>query len=338
LSELGVSLSELKPDVFHAFYFNRQLINYYYLTYNTSIPFTMQECTNPTRLITNNWGAGKISHVAARWEREIIASGAVRIRLVMPSYRTSFPSYIQKSVRAFSNPCYVNQISNIADMSIKLDVIINGFKGNKNLITLLMAFNELKDHFPSWSIKVVGNNEGEQPHKVAIREYINKNELVGKVKLVGATEDMEVEYLTSKIHVIASLSEGCPTCVLEAMSCGIPSIGFEDCSGTNELILHNGNGILANSVDRVVGLRDSLYALMSNESLVQKLGQQALSDSAVFHPENVYDQWEELFYEASAYKNNLNMLYAEQLSIAPELTRHARRMRDYYGLESNRVL
>jgi hypothetical protein len=77
---------------------------------------------------------------------------------------------------------------------------------------------------------------------------------------------------------------------------------------------------------------------MSNESLVQKLGQQALSDSAVFHPENVYDQWEELFYEASAYKNNLNMLYAEQLSIAPELTRHARRMRDYYGLESNRVL
>jgi glycosyltransferase involved in cell wall biosynthesis len=226
------------------------------------------------------------------------------------------------------------------DLLIKRDeiIIINGFKGNKNLITLLMAFVEIKDHFPSWCIKVVGNNEGDQPHKMAIREFINNNELVGKVNLVGPTEDMEVEYATSKIHVIASLSEGCPTCVLEAMSCGIPSIGFEDCPGTNELILHNGNGILADSTDRIVGLRDSLYALMSNESLRQKLGQQALSDSAVFHPENVYDQWEELFYEASSYKNNLNKLFTEQVSIAPEATLHARRMRDYYKIESNKVL
>jgi hypothetical protein len=77
---------------------------------------------------------------------------------------------------------------------------------------------------------------------------------------------------------------------------------------------------------------------MSNESLRQKLGQQALSDSAVFHPENVYDQWEELFYEASSYKNNLNKLFTEQVSIAPEATLHARRMRDYYKIESNKVL
>lgn len=339
LSELNSLISSVNPDVFHAFYFNRQLVNYYYLVYNTGIPFTMQECTNPTRLITNNWGAKKIDPVTARWEREIIASGAVRIRLVMPSYKNSFPRYIQNSIRAFSNPCYVNTSTALSRDSDSLNeiIIVNGFKGNKNLITLLMAFNQIKDFFEGWNVKVVGNNDGEEPHKKLIREFIASNGLTSRVSLVGATENIEIEYAKSKIHVIASLSEGCPTCVLEAMSFGIPSVGFDDCPGTNELILHRQNGLLANSADRVIGLRDALHELMSDETLRHNLGRQALSDSVAYSPKNIYDQWEEFFTQASLYKNDLNKLYVEQAAIDPEAARHSRRMREYYSHESNRV-
>lgn len=339
IREIRKYLIKLNPDVFFAFYFNRQLVNYYYLVYGTGIPFGMQECTNPDRLINNNWGAGKIDPITAAWERELVASGAARIRLVMPSYTNSFPRYINNSIRAFSNPCFNNaEIKNNSKIisNRKSIVMVNGFKSNKNFLTLLEAFNGLHFEYPAWVLKVIGHNNGDEPHKKKIRSYIAQNALQDKVIMTGAIDDVFSEYSSSHIHVIPSLSEGCPTCVLEAMSCGIPSIGFEDCPGTNELIKHGVNGLLASASDRVKGLRDSLSTLMRDENIRVKLAQQAKDDSIAFDPKNVYDQWEQLFYEAAQYKNDEDRLFREQLTINSEAALHLRRMREFYKMAINR--
>lgn len=335
LNSLSDYIHQIDPDVFFVFYFNRMLIDFYKIIHKTGIPFGMQECTNPQRLITNNWGRGQkynIPHGLHSWEREMIASAASRIRLTMPLYANSFPSYIKPNIRTFSNPAFPQ--SKLADLSNKngdKKVIINvgGIKANKNLITLLRAFETLTQDFPDWVLKVFGKTaEGKQPHKLEIREFIKQKNLQDKVIICGPTDNIFSEFASSQFHVISSLSEGCPTCVLEAMATGVPSIGFADCSGTNELINDRKNGILASPNDRVQNLSLSMRELMESEELRIELGSQALKDSKSFAPNTIYDQWESLFFEAAEYKRDSDRLFQEQMEIDSERAMHAMRMRD----------
>ncbi|SEH08281.1 glycosyltransferase [Candidatus Venteria ishoeyi] len=103
-NSLRKKLLAIDPDVFFVFYFNRQLIKYFSLVYNSNIPFGMQECTNPIRLCGNNWK--EKDSVTACWEREIIASAAASIRLVMSGYKNSFENYIKPRVYAFPNSTF----------------------------------------------------------------------------------------------------------------------------------------------------------------------------------------------------------------------------------------
>jgi len=325
-------IRSINPDVFFVFYFNEKLKEYYSIVHGTNIVFSMQECTNPDRLCKNNWYGGRNGEHNARWEREIIASGAARIRLTMPSYINSFSSFLQNQVRAFANPSFLK--SNIADnkcdaQNRKYIIHINGFKIHKNLITLLEAFRDIMHLFPDWDLKVVGNMyKIDNKNTKLIMDYVNSHAMCDRTIFVGKVDDMYSHYASSQVHVISSLSEGCPTVVLEAMSVGIPSVGFVDCPGTNELIKHEINGLLASSEDRVGSLKQELLKLLSSPELRERLGKQAFEDSKAFDPVKVYDQWEQLFYEAAEYKQDPERLLREQITIDQERALHARRMRD----------
>jgi glycosyltransferase involved in cell wall biosynthesis len=342
LDVLGTQIRTIDPDVFFVFYFNRRLIEFYSMIHQTNIPFGIQECTNPQRLCENNWGLGKLGRIIPEWERELIASAAARIRLTMPQYALSFPEYIRPQIRSYANPAFPQNIlahpaGNTKHRKTILN--INGFKANKNLITLLKAFARLAHDFPEWDVKVIGKSpDGKEPHKRAILKFIQEHNLQDRVMIHGPTDDVHSHYAASHIHVIASLSEGCPAVVLEAMSVGLPSIGHADCPGTNELIRHEINGLLAAPEDRVAGMEVALQHLMSFSELRARLGRQALEDSKAFEPQTFYDQWEQLFFEAAEYKNDPKRLLREQMDIAPEHALHTRRMRDKLLQQYRRII
>ncbi|MGH8523459.1 MAG: glycosyltransferase family 4 protein [Gammaproteobacteria bacterium] len=54
-------------------------------------------------------------------------------------------------------------------------------------------------------------------------------------EVYGPVDDIFADLAAAHLHVISSLSEGCPTSILEAMATGLPSVGFADCPGTNQL-------------------------------------------------------------------------------------------------------
>lgn len=333
LAMLKEKIQAIDPDVFLVFYIDPILIRCYTLIHDTSIPFCMQECTNPVHLY-NIWRQQGKALEVANWEREMIGSAAARIRLTMPDYMFSLPGYIQPSVRAFPNPAFPQEkVADPAGDSAFRKVIINvgGMrKKNKNLITLLRAFARLAPMFPDWDIKVVGEfAQGEQPHTREILDFIQAHSLSHRVQIYGPVENEDIfsEYAASQIHAISSLNEGCPICVLEAMATGLPSIGFADCPGTNQLIRHEKNGLLASPEDRVSSMENALRQLMSSADIRERMGRQALEDSKAFDPRQVYDQWETLFYEAAEYKKDPGRLLREQMAIDPERAMHAYRCR-----------
>jgi glycosyltransferase involved in cell wall biosynthesis len=330
IKDLRVKVRSLDPSVFFSFYVDHLIIDNYSVVYDTNIPFGMQECTNPTRAIERNWRKGQQSRHQSLWEREIIASGAHRIRLVMPKYVNSFPDYIRRQVRGFSNPAFpqhrIAKHEKCTDKE-KIIVCIGGMKKNKNFTELLKAFILLKEEFPKWKINIFGKDTSDNtPYIAEIKRLICENSLHERVLICGPSDDIIGELARSDLHIISSLEEGCPTCVLEAMSVGLPSIGFAECAGTNELIVDGVNGLLASSEDRVQSLALAMRKLMTSEKLRSTYGAKALADSKSFVPDVTYDQWEKLFYEASSYKNKPEKLFLEQMQINPELALHSRRM------------
>ena len=332
LNVLGEEVRAVNPDVFFVFYFNRQLINYYRIVHGTDIPFGMQECTNPERMCVNNWGGVKRDPVLSAWEREIVASGAARIRLTMPNYANSFPPYLRQSIRTYPNPCFPQEVLACpcgAPAGRKQILNVNGFKANKNLIALVQAFARLAPEFPDWDLKIIGKTpEPDEPHSAEILQLIEGNGLRDRVLIHGPVDNVFAHYAEANIHVLSSLSEGCPTVVLEAMTVGLPSVGYEDCPGTNELIEDEANGLLAACDDRVGGLENVLRRLFSSPELRDRLGAKALEDSKDFQVDKIYQKWERLFFEASEYRGDPARLYREQASIDPEMALHARRMRE----------
>lgn len=331
LKELSKIVRNIDADAFFSFYVNHLIIENYSVVHNTNIPFGMQECTNPIRAVDNNWRKGNsVNKIQSMWEREIIASGAHRIRLVMPGYSHSFPEYVRKQVRGFSNPAFPQKKhAKHEDHQDERRIInIGGMKDNKNLIELINAFILVKDKFPKWKIHVFGKDASKINQYIeAVLKIIRNNALENRIIIRGSSDDIFNEFANSDIHVISSLEEGCPTCVLEAMASGVPSIGFTECAGTNELIVDGVNGLLVSSEDRVLALADAMCKLMESNVLRAKYGSKALLDSMIYDPKNTYDQWERLFIEMAEYKDNPNKLMVEQMSIDPERALHAQRMR-----------
>lgn len=326
-------LKIINPSLIMLFYFNRfSAIDFLPFMKEQNIPICLQECTNPVRLLTNNWRQASIRlplHIAA-WEHDLISAHAVRIRLVMPSYKTSLRSYIQPQVRAFPNPCPVHDHRATPGRleGRKRIILLNGFKQNKEFLLLLQAFQTIANLFSDWDIIMVGAilPPEQNTYCKEVHNFLHEQALEQRVFFTGSTDDVFRYYADAQIHVIASLSEGCPTVVLEAMSVGLPSIGFKDCPGTNELIRHEKNGLLVDPGDRIANLSEALSRLMGDAALRAQLGKQALEDAKLYSPTTTYDKWEQMFREAAEYKNDPERLLREQMEIAPEAALHARRM------------
>ena len=83
----------------------------------------------------------------------------------------------------------------------------------------------------------------------------------------------------------------------EALAAGLPVIGFADCPGTNELIVHDFNGWLVKpgpAGSRVISMAAGLSELMTDDNLRMRLGRNGLSSIGDFDPEVVVDMWESL--------------------------------------------
>ena len=82
----------------------------------------------------------------------------------------------------------------------------------------------------------------------------------------------------------------------EAMSIGLPVIGFKNCSAVNELIQHGVNGILCD--DGIHNLSYALIELIEDENKRIRYGRQAKEDIKEYSSEVVYDKWERLIQKA----------------------------------------
>jgi len=146
------------------------------------------------------------------------------------------------------------------------------------------VFSRLAKKYPKWDLHFWGTGNDEP----ILREKIIGLGLEDRIFLKGFTDNPIEKLKKSDIFLFPSKSEGFG---LALSSIGLPSIGFESCSGVNELIEHNKNGFLAKDN---IEMQNYLEVLMKDPEIRNKLGKQANKDMQKYDPEIIANKWHEL--------------------------------------------
>lgn len=131
-----------------------------------------------------------------------------------------------------------------------------------------------------------------QDYEKELRRLISELHLDSRVFLCGTTSNVMSVLCEADIFAFPSAYEGFPLALTEAMSIGLPSVGFRSANAVNELIHHNVNGILCN--DGIENFAMGLSTLMNSKALRKKLGDQAKVDMMQYKSNKIWDMWEKL--------------------------------------------
>lgn len=217
-----------------------------------------------------------------------------RITVLSKAIHSRYPVGVRKRMVVMPNPVEAPGIcANVGVINKEFTLLSVGrLETQKDHATLIRAFAKITHQFPQWRLRIVG----EGVLRSDLEDLIRDLELNGRVALPGITPAIADEYLSAEIFVISSRYEAFGLVTAEAMSHGVPVVGFSDCPGTNELIEAGKTGLLvAPGKDRVAALASALSQLMAEPSLRQSLGEAGFEAiNAGFSPAQVCDHWDSL--------------------------------------------
>lgn len=219
-----------------------------------------------------------------------------KITVVSESIRDTYPQLLRKRMEVIPNPvlsvsCKANHISH-KDLFILLSV--GRLENLKDHSTLISAFSLLAESFPDWRLKIFGDG----PLRDDLVAQINSLGLCEQVTLPGVTPHLALEYCSADVFVLPSRYESFGLVTLEAMSHGLPVVGFSDCSGTNQLIEDNVSGFLVNpGGSRSKSLSIKLEQLFLDRQMRFKMGQEGIKAAErISLSDNVLNKWEQLLF------------------------------------------
>ena len=217
-----------------------------------------------------------------------------KITVLSEAIRSSYPASVKAKMVVMPNPIEkpILQTDKVLSKSNRTLLNVGRLDKQKDHATLIHAFSKIAPDFPNWQLRIVGDG----PLRKDLEELIEALDLQDKVTLPGVTKAIDTEYASADIFVISSTYEAFGLVTAEAMSHGLPTVGFADCSGTNELIENNVSGVLVEPKDgRIEDLAVALSDLIKNSALQENLGKAGQEQiKRHFSTEQVCDQWEAL--------------------------------------------
>ena len=164
-------------------------------------------------------------------------------------------------------------------------------KNHKRPHILIEAFAPLAKQYPNWTVEIWGA-EDRKIYKKELEYLIASNHLEKQVHLMGTTTDVPSVLQQGDIFAFPSAYEGFGMSLGEAMSMGLPVIGYKSCPAVNELIINGKTGILCD--DGIKPFSDALEQLMNNQNLRAEMGKAGRIQMEQYAPQSIWNKWEEL--------------------------------------------
>ena len=261
------------------------------ITYNNSYHFPIINSTN---------GRPDYDYTDVLWHRNPIEMKLLKesyqnlaaIQVLFENYKDFLPENFLGKSYAIPNPIPQFEEKNIVEHhtnkeKFKIINIASLVTSCKQQDIAIDVFANLSAKFPTWELYFWGVGADFE----YLKEKIKKHNLEDRIFLMGFTDHPLEKLKDSDIFIFPSKYEGFGLALAEAMSVGLPCLGFETCSGVNELIKHDQNGFIAKDISE---MEKYLEVLMSSCDQRKKMGKQAHLDIKKYSAELILKQWQEL--------------------------------------------
>ncbi len=216
-----------------------------------------------------------------------------KITVLSQAVKNSYPAFMHKKMVCIANPVgSPEQHADPKGINDKQKIILSvgRLDPQKDQKTLISAFAQLAEKYPDWHLKIIG----EGTLRPTLEQQIKDLKLEDRVSLPGITKDISAEYQKAHIFALPSLYESFGLATAEAMTHGLPVIGFENCPGTNELIINEQNGlsVIEKQNNRIDALSQALETLIQSPEKRHEFGQNGLAITQKFATESIIREWE----------------------------------------------
>lgn len=162
--------------------------------------------------------------------------------------------------------------------------------GGKGFDTIIKAWATISKKYPDWKFEIYGDG----PYKERLLCLVEELNVVDSVKLCGTTKDIASKYKASAFFVFASIGEGLPMVLIEAMRYGLPCVSYDCQAGPSDIITDGKDGILV-PMDDFEGLIRGIEMEINDVEMRAGHAQQARLKSLKFSEESIMPQWIEFF-------------------------------------------
>lgn len=159
---------------------------------------------------------------------------------------------------------------------------------------LIQAFIRIAADFPNWTLELWGA-EDKRRYQKKLQRMVEEAGLAARIRFCGTTQDVPRVLVNSDLCVAPSAREGFSLAHTEAMSMGLPLVGYKSCVSVSELIEDGVNGLLA--ADGAEPLAEKMAVLMRDRDLRVRMGAAARASMRVYAPEMIWGRWETLMDE-----------------------------------------
>ncbi len=161
----------------------------------------------------------------------------------------------------------------------------------KHLDAIVRAVKQVHNQIPGITLDIYGYPDGTHKELDKLNELISELDLQEIVTLKGYQADLSHVYDEAELLLVSSRYEGFCLAILEAMSHGVPTVGFRAPYGTNYLIQNDQNGYILD-FDDIDGMAERTKEILDNSLLLERLSKGAYARAADFDKDAVWNQWE----------------------------------------------
>lgn len=183
----------------------------------------------------------------------------------------------------------------------KILMHISNFRPVKRVCDVVDIFDRVSKEVPSRLLFV-----GEGPDLPKIQYKIRELGLEDKVCFLGKQDEIAQVISLADVLLLPSEKESFGLVALEAMACGVPTIGSV-AGGIPELVAHGVTGFLA-PIGDTAAMADYAVKLLRDEALAARMSGECISRAkSNFNSELITKQYEQIYYRVlqSDHKNSL---------------------------------
>lgn len=140
-------------------------------------------------------------------------------------------------------------------------VTVSSFKPQKGMFYFLAAAKDILKVYPDLRFIVIGDG----PDRRRFEDAVRKNRMDKSVFVTGWQSDISVFFRQASLFVLASLWEGLPVSLIEAVVAGIPVV-VTDTGGVRDIVTSGQQGIIVPRVDVSVLKAACMNILRDHES------------------------------------------------------------------------